>query len=273
MDSNEELLEAEDDFVDEEEDLDDEVVEETPADYVDDESLIEFVKKNIKDEFSQETEVDQIKKAVFRENSRLREAARKPNIDDLVDAVVYLDDGTPVFVPDIGEKVVIERHSIILPDWGWLDTKTYVVRFINHETGHLNLWDLEGRQLASSNFIDGTKKGYKFKLPPKNGRLEPPVGRRQFRRSKFDIALQKELSEDSNEAPKRRGRPKGTKNRSKDEIKLEREKYRAEKAARAEKRDLQKLKAHAISQASGGTTTSSTPVRRVKHRKVRHSRR
>lgn len=209
-------------------------------------------------ELAQPSEHDEIREAIAAEMSR-RESVKKPNIDRLVDAVVHLEDGTPVFVPDIGEKVIIERHSNILPGWGWLDTRVYIVRFIDHDTGHLRLWDPEAQHFALSNFIEGPKRGYRFKLPPVNGRLESP-GKRRRRRSAAEKAAEGEAAP---QPKKRRGRPAGVKNRPKDVIAAEKADKAKSKAEKAAKRDVKKRRQLAV------TSTPVTPSTKTAAKKKR----
>lgn len=88
----------------------------------------------------------------------------KPDIDHLTDAIVFMDDGTPVFVPDVGENVVIERHSALHTGHPWIETCVYIVNGINHETGQLLLWNPDMLQNGKANFIEDPKHGCVFKM-------------------------------------------------------------------------------------------------------------
>ena len=94
-------------------------------------------------------------------------ATLKPNIDHLVDAVVLLEDGTRVFVPEVREKLVIERRSTLSKQRPWLDTRVWMVNSINNETGEITLWDPDLMQHAKANFK--ADNGYRFKLMPVRG--------------------------------------------------------------------------------------------------------
>lgn len=106
-----------------------------------------------------------------------REARRmeqKPDLTKLADAIVYLEDGTPVFVPDVGEHVIIEKFATVLlkegqpvSDAKWLETKQYQVKSIDHDLGTMKLYDEEKCEYSMSNFVTGPSHGYKFKLPKK----------------------------------------------------------------------------------------------------------
>lgn len=166
-----------------------------------------------------------------------KEAARtanRPNIDSLPDAVVRDEDGKLVFLARPGEKVVIERFASVLPGRPWLDTKIYVVDRIDEVTGDVGLWDQELHRAAGTNYVKGLDAGYRFKLATKSTRIE---GRKRGRprKDKGVEAAPPPPVLDANGQPvkKKRGRPAGVKNRSKDEI-------AADKAAKADLRAAKK---------------------------------
>ena len=75
------------------------------------------------------------------ENARARWQASRPNVDDLPPAVA--PDGTPLF--DVGDIIVVERHTRLLEGNPWLNTRTYkVVSF--GENGIVYLHDEEIQQ-------------------------------------------------------------------------------------------------------------------------------
>jgi hypothetical protein len=181
------------------------------------------------------TEFDEIKGLIEQEESQQKiRPELRPNIDHLVDAVVFLDDGTPVFVPEVGEKVIIEKYASLLVGRPWLNTRLYEVHEIDNDSGRLKLWDVENEQWCFSNFIEAPRDhGYRFKLPTRSGKIPKHKARNNS---------QPEHQMDSV------GRPTGTRNRPKEVIeaeRLEREKLKAERRA---KRDLNKLRKYAESQ-------------------------
>lgn len=207
------------------------------------EELEKVVWESSAKELEQKSESEEIQDLLKGEEEQAKEPKKKPNIDALKDAVVFLDDGTPTFVPQPGERVIIERYTSLLPGRPWLDTRVYMVRGVDPETGHLDLWDEETQHWVSSNFADGLRNGYKFKCQPLHGRGIP---KKRHRRTKEERETAKlEALERKAKSKKTRGRPKGSKNRDKATIqaeKIERAKVRAEKAA---KRDLRKRIAQA----------------------------
>lgn len=148
-----------------------------------------------------------------RESKRL---ARKPTIDHLPDAIVTDASGALIPLFDVGDRIVVERYLLWYP-FSWLDTKVYTVRQIDDDTGVVRCRDEEYAQQA---FVGFKHAGQTFKLAPKRG-------------NPFNVAKMKKSGVERSDlnAPagekKRRGRPKGSKNRPKEEIKAEREERRA----------------------------------------------
>lgn len=94
---------------------------------------------------------------------------KAPEIDHLIDAITYLEgDPNPLFLPEVGDYVIIERYTNIGNTRYWLDTTTFKVIDVNEVTGNLKLWDDNKKQQAMSNYITGPTKGLRFKLPPGN---------------------------------------------------------------------------------------------------------
>lgn len=118
------------------------------------------------EETATEREANELREAMEAETRERDRDKSKPFIDHLDDAIV---DGK--FVVDVGEKVVIERYYHVGEIAKWLDTRSYIVQHVDHETGRLKLFDHDVRQCAMSNFIDGPKRGYRFKIPTKHTRL------------------------------------------------------------------------------------------------------
>lgn len=141
-----------------------------------------------------------------REQKRL---ARKPRIDHLPDGVALLDDGTVLPLFDVGDRIIAERHISFLQGHPWLDTRVYTVTSIDDETGAVHCRDDELHHYACVGFKHPftriklcPKKGNPFRAPKE---IKPPV---------------------QPTAPgekKRRGRPKGSKNRPKEVIEAERQ--------------------------------------------------
>jgi len=162
----------------------------------------------------------------------------RPDISHLDLAVDVDDAGNVTFIPEVGQKVVIERVTSLLPTRTWLDTSVYTVKDIDPETGALTLYSEELGQWGYSNFMEGLLMGYSFRLPPKRGPVIP-------RRTRLKKAVREELR--TLEVPERtpgvkkgRGRPKGSKNRPRAVVKAEKvalaDLRRAKRAAKKARR-------------------------------------
>lgn len=155
--------------------------------------------------------------------------ARKPDISRLPDA---LDEhGFPRF--RVGEKIIVERRSVVLQGNPYLDTKTYLVMGLDTETGKLDLFDDNLAQSAMSNYIEGPKRGFVFKLAKGNAVSTKRKRGRPRKNPIVDETVAKEAAAPT--VKKKRGRPPGSKNRSREEIK-------AEKKAKASAREERKAK-------------------------------
>jgi len=141
----------------------------------------------------------------------------KPDISHLEDAI-WSDGEQTVFIPQPGDRVVIERPSTLSPGNHWLDTKIYVVQDINDDTGVLKLWDPELLQFAMSNFLTGPALGLVFKVPVDGSTLGMKRKRGRPRKNTGKSGQNQTMDN----APKKRGRPRGSKNRPKGVIRAER---------------------------------------------------
>ena len=139
----------------------------------------------VENEIEIEQEFDSISSILANEAKEAARLANKPILDHLEDAVEFDEDGRPTFTIAPGDKVIIERFATILRGSPWLDTKVYTVETIDGVTGVLKLWDDDGRCFAMTNYIEGLKHGYRFKVPPAKGGLviaqrkrgRPQIGR------------------------------------------------------------------------------------------------
>lgn len=180
--------------------------------------------------------LDDLTAAEAKEKAR---SAAKPIIDHLEDAVGKDQFGNPVLFAKVGDKIVIERVATILSHKPWLDTKTYVITNVDGFTGNLSLMDTDLGQCAMSNYITGTKAGYRFKLPNAKGMS---IGKRKRGRPRKNPTgapePTKTIQLDPNGQPvkKKRGRPAGTKNRPKDVIRAEKKAKLATRKAKVAKR-------------------------------------
>lgn len=163
--------------------------------------------------------------------------ARKPNISHLKPALVMVD-GAPIPLFNIGDKIVIERYASVLAARPWLDTLTYVVESIDDETGVVGLWNEDLKQHALGNYITGPKKGDVYCLAI----AKETIGKKKRGRPRV-----RPLPAEGEPKPVRkgkRGRPPGSKNRSKDVIAAERaaKEQRAEVSAKRKRGRPRKVK-------------------------------
>lgn len=157
----------------------------------------------------------------------------KPDISALPDALAA--DGRPLF--RVGDKIIIEQYAIILEANPYLHTRTYKVDAINPKTGDLRLWDDTLCQWGMDNYLVGPRYGQVYKLAAGNS-----VGKRKRGRPrKNPVAPVVEAApSDQPVEKKRRGRPKGSKNRPRAVVAEER---KAIMEARAERRAKRRSKA------------------------------
>lgn len=151
--------------------------------------------------------------------------SQRPSIDHLPDGMIT-GDGTYLPLFDIGDRIVVERVTTLLPNKPWLDTIVGKVRSIDDETGLVSVYDEDTDQRNPTvrfvSFGPAHRDHHVFKLAPKVGN--------PFDVAKVARAAIKEarvLADGSK--PRGRGRPKGSKNRPKDVIKAEKLARREEK--------------------------------------------
>jgi len=160
------------------------------------------------------------------ESERIR-LTRKPNIDHLEDGTIKtLAEGVlPLF--SNGDRIVAERMASCLPGNPWLDTRVYIVKSIDDETGEVRCVDEELVHYACIGYrspftrikLVPRKMGNPFKVPVK----------RTPRQVELDAAVKPGEQ-------KKRGRPKGSKNRSKAEVQAEKQARKAERQEKLAKR-------------------------------------
>lgn len=154
-----------------------------------------------------------------------RRLSRKPIIDHLKPGTVVSEGETyPIF--NIGDRVVVERRSSLLPGSPWLDTQIFTIESIDDDSGVVR-----GRseELLRSGFFSFKDALTIVKLAPARGNPFKAANiAREEKKAEKKAALKPGEKV-------RRGRPKGSKNRSKEEIK-------AEKAAKLKERAEKKAK-------------------------------
>lgn len=172
-----------------------------------------------------EVDVDTLSDTVTQEQLAATSGRTKnrPDISGLPDAVV---DGRPIFVR--GDKIVIERRVAMFADHPYLDTRAYHVNAVDMETGRVELFDETLMQHARDNWIEGLRIGQVYKLTT-NARVD--VGKRKRGRPRKNPIAPAAAPATPGEK-KKRGRPKGSKNRTKDVIAAEKTERKLVKAAK-----------------------------------------
>lgn len=178
--------------------------------------------------------------SAFAAAATAREAARlasRPNIDHLPDAIAKDEMGVWQLLARPGEKVIIERFSSILHGSPWMDTKTFVVDSIDGATGNIYLHDIELCRQSMTNIPLALKYGHRFKLP--TARMSDLTSKRKRGRPRKVVVAAPTASpppapSEGSDQPKRRGRPKGSKNRPAEVREAERAAKKVEKKLRAD---------------------------------------
>lgn len=186
----------------------------------------------------------------FSAGDSVREAARlaeRPNIEYLQIATGSDESGNIVPLFSVGARIVVERLNPFAAGNPWLDTRCYIVKKIDLETGILRCTD----ELAScAAFVSFKHPLQTVRLAPAKGDpFETPEWFKKYSRNAAtafsgsnapDIQRAAEEAAVAAAAPKKgRGRPKGSKNRPKEEIKaekLEKKRIRAEKKLKPKNR-------------------------------------
>ena len=160
----------------------------------------------------------------------------RPDISRLPDA--FDEEGMPRFRR--ADKIIIERYASFLKGTPYLDTRSYRVVSVDSVTGRLELYDDELQQQALDDWKHGMSIGQVYKLPA--GRAVPTRKKRGRPRKDAYAAPPPPppVGPDGKPVKKRRGRPKGSKNRSKDEIRAEKTARKSAQVERHAKRSKSK---------------------------------
>lgn len=145
--------------------------------------------------------------------AQAKREARRPDVSAFPDALDA--EGKPLF--RAGDRVVVERRSVILSGSPWIDTKVYRVLNVDQDTGNVRFYDEQINQFASSNYRTATARGSVFKLLPTGARTDN-LGKRKRGRPRKATPAGQEVKPVSTEPKRGRGRPKGVKNRPKEVI-------------------------------------------------------
>ncbi len=159
-----------------------------------------------------------------------RREAKRPNIDHLLPGTAVLDSGEVIPLFEVGDRIVAERRASQLDGNPWLDTRVYIVRQIDDETGAVRCADEEMLHHAAISFKD----------PLTRVCLCPPRGS-PFAAGQIARAQAASQNTPGAGATKKKGRPRGTKNRTKEEIARDNAAKAALKAAKKAERQERRL--------------------------------
>lgn len=170
-----------------------------------------------------------------------RRLNKRPDIAHLKDATrIDVETGITLALFKTGDRIVADRSTTHIKGAPWLDTRVYIVMSVDDVKGVIHCLDEEARHHC---FI-GLRDPYtKLKLAPAQGNPFNAKEVKKFEKKQLQLISQKRKnasgtsilsSEDDFTNVKRKGRPKGTKNRPRDVI-------LAEKLARKQEKELKKL--------------------------------
>lgn len=198
-------------MIDEEEDILDDTIH--PDEDVEDDPSPE---EEMEDEESEDLD-DDLESIFDPDGAEAKRLSRRPDISALEDAFEPGVDGTPIPKFKVGGRIIMERFSIFLPQRQWLNTNTYFVESIDYETGTIRLWNPELAQYELTNWRTAlAKHGFVYKLPPPYGSAFKKRGRGRAPKVRPTPEVTVVTTTPTPEDGKpRRGRPKGSKNRTK----------------------------------------------------------
>lgn len=157
----------------------------------------------------------------------------RPDISHLDDAILKDPlSGLPDVRVRMGDRIVIERRSYVLKESPapWLDTRLWYVNGVDRDRGVLKLFDEELQQHGADSFVFGLAAGQVYKLAPKDGRRWDVAPKKK--RVPAPAVVGAPAPTNGEEPKKKRGRPKGSKNRSRDEVAADKAQKVAVRAAR-----------------------------------------
>jgi len=170
---------------------------------------VEAAPEPVEDDADSDSPSSFLTKMAAKEAARL---ASRPNLDSFPNALGHDERGKTTFLVKPGEKLIIERFATVLIGRPWLDTKTYTVQSIDEVSGDVKLWDDELYRFAHTNYYKGSEAGYRFCRAVKGVRVE--THRKRGRPRKIQAAPPPATPSPTEAVgKKKRGRPKGSKNK------------------------------------------------------------
>lgn len=153
--------------------------------------------------------------------------SRRPNTAHLKEATRRLENGIVVPLFEVGNRIIVERFISFDPRHPWLDTRTCIVRSIDITTGHVDCLDEELGHQVTVGLRD-----------PWTRVLLTPRGNKKLRASTGStVSVKEKPARERSDGPAKIGRPKGTKNRPREEVAAEKKARMDRVIARREKRE------------------------------------
>jgi len=179
-----------------------------------------------------DSEYDLIKEVLNEENNARNGINQfsnvwKPNIQKYPDAIVKLEEeDLVVFAAEVGDYVIIEFPN------NWQESAYGNVAHINEETGNFRIWNIRKKYYTHSNYKSALTAGQIIKLAPSS-----IMALKDKKVIKVE-AVDGMLSYNDTNKTKERGRKKGSKNRTKEEIQVDKIKKEQQKEFRKAKKEL-----------------------------------
>ena len=167
------------------------------------------------------------------EQAEAKRLARKPDTSHLEPALHQDPVLGPVPLFNVGDRIVVERHTSLLRGRPWLDTRVLTVLSIDDVTGYVRCRDPEAQQACLIGFLSDTTKVFLCAPAgdPFSNTAKKAAKRAQESAARNAGAGETVATTDA-DGKKRRGRPKGSKNRPRDVVLAEKKQRQEERAAR-----------------------------------------
>jgi len=139
---------------------------------------MENIERDLESDVDSDEEEDIEESQLTPEQAEARRLECKPSLEHLERATTrHLSETIALF--DVNKRIIVERRStlaagVLKENWDaskdipWLDTRVYVTRKVDNETGDVIAWDEEGDRWAHLNFKNPNQAIYFAPAYPKN---------------------------------------------------------------------------------------------------------
>lgn len=175
------------------------------------------------------------------EQHEQKRLGRRPKVDHLPPGLT-LETGLPMPSFNLGDRIVVERRSDLLPNRAWLDTLVGKVRTIDVSAGTVSIVDEDSDpRLPRTRWASFRDPLHRFFLAPLKGNPFLASAKVVYKVEE-QAPVAGEQAADSAGAGGKKGRPKGSKNRSKAEVQADKQRQSEERQQRKQAR-LEKKRA------------------------------